>query len=169
MPNNELDLRGLDQIFSDTNRIDNETEEKRVDFNTEIDYDDAIDALRKNIYNANQLLEKIQHEMNNGNFTARLAEVAGTVINSVTQASKEILTDKNQTEYMDVRKALVLLKEKEIAIKEAKLVRGPSGGTTNVLIASREDILKSIQDKTLREIGNSQSEVEEVEEVQTNN
>ena len=163
MPNNELDLRGLDEIFSDTNRIDGEAEEKKVDFDTEIDYSDAIDALRKNIYNANQLLEKIQHEMNNGNFSARLAEVAGTVINSVTQASKEILTDKNQTEYMDVRKALVLLKEKELAIREQKVVRGPTGGTTNVLIASREDILKSIQDKTLRQIGENQSEVVEAE------
>jgi hypothetical protein len=155
MPNNELDLRGLDQIFSDTNRIDNEIDEKKVDFDTEIDYSDAVDALRKNIHNANQLLEKIQHEMNNGNFSARLAEVAGTVINSVTQASREILTDKNQGEYMDVRKALVLLKEKELNIKQAKLERSPSGNTTNVLIASREDILKSIEDKTIKQIGES--------------
>jgi hypothetical protein len=153
MPNNELDLRGLDDIFSDTNNIDRDTEEKKVDFDTEIDYSDAVDALKKNIHNANQLLEKIQNEMNNGNFSARLAEVAGTVINSVTQASKEILHDKNQNEYMDVRKALVLLKEKELGIKEAKLVRGPRQNTTNVLIASREDILKSIEDRTLKQIG----------------
>ena len=168
MPNNELDLRGLDEIFSDTNRIDNETEEKKVDFDTEIDYNDAVDALKKNIHNANQLLEKIQHEMNNGNFTARLAEVAGTVINSVTQSAKEILTDKNQTEYMDVRKALVLLKEKELQIKERKISRIPNSGTTNVLIASREDILKSIQDRTLQQIGQGE-EVEVEAEVQTNN
>jgi hypothetical protein len=152
MPNNELDLRGLDQIFSDTNRIDEEADEKKIDFDTEIDYNDAVDALRKNIHNANQLLEKIQNEMNNGNFSARLAEVAGTVINSVTQASKEILTDKNQSEYMDVRKALVLLKERQVNISEAKLVRQPTGNTTNVLIASREDILKSIEGKKVHEI-----------------
>lgn len=152
MPNNELDLRGLDQIFSDTNRIDEEADEKKIDFDTEIDYNDAVDALRKNIHNANQLLEKIQNEMNNGNFSARLAEVAGTVINSVTQASKEILTDKNQSEYMDVRKALVLLKERQVNISEAKLVRQPAGNTTNVLIASREDILKSIEGKKVHEI-----------------
>jgi hypothetical protein len=167
MPNNELDLRGLDEIFSDTNNIDRDAEEKKVDFDTEIDYNDAIDALKKNIHNANQLLEKIQNEMNNGNFTARLAEVAGTVINSVTQASKEIITEKNQNEYMEVRKALVLLKDKELAIKEAKMIRGPTRGATNVLIASREDILKSIQDKSLKEIGENQTEleVEKTEEV----
>jgi hypothetical protein len=36
--------------------------------------------LKNNIFNANQLLEKIQFEMNNGNFSARLAEVAGGII-----------------------------------------------------------------------------------------
>ena len=96
MPNNELDLRGLDQIFSDTNRIDNEIDEKKVDFDTEIDYSDAVDALRKNIHNANQLLEKIQHEMNNGNFSARLAEVAGIDINMVNQALRVIFKVKKK-------------------------------------------------------------------------
>lgn len=152
MPRNELDLRSLDEIFNDTNNIDRDSEEKKVDFDIGIDYDDAIDALKKNIYNANQLLEKIQNEMNNGNFSSRLAEVASTVINSITQASKEILTDKNQNEYMEVRRALVLLKERETDLKEQKLVRGPVGQTTNVLIASREDILKSIEDKTSKDV-----------------
>jgi hypothetical protein len=156
--NNELDLRSLDEIFNDTNDIDREAEEKRVDFDTEIDYSDAVDALKKNIHNANQLLEKIQSEMNNGNFSARLAEVASTVINSVTQASKEIISDKNYGEYMEVRRALVLLKEKEIEIKEQKLIRTPTGNTTNVLIASREDILKSIEGKTMKQIEQSVEE-----------
>ena len=145
MPNNELNLDGLDEIFADGETIDRELENKIVDFDTNIDYDDAIDALKKNIHNANQLLEKIQFEMNNGNFSARLAEVASTIINSVTQASKEILSDKNQCDYMDVRRALVLLKEKEVAIKQAKLSRPRS--QTNILITTREDLLKKLADK----------------------
>lgn len=154
MPNNELDLRGLDQIFSDANNIDRDSEEKKIDFLTEIDYDDAIDALKKNIYNANQLLEKIQHEMNNGNFTSRLAEVASTVINSITQASKEILSDQNYEDYMEVRRAIVELKNREVNLRETTaVIRGPSS-TTNVLIASREDILKSIEGKTSKQIEN---------------
>jgi len=151
MPNNELDLRGLDEIFRDTESVDREIEQKSVDFQTDIDYDDAVDALKKNIHNANQLLEKIQDEMNNGNFSARLAEVASTVLNSVTQASKEIISDKNYGEYMEVRKALVLLKEKELEIKEAKLVRGPTN-QTNVLVTSREDLLKVLEEKKPKEI-----------------
>jgi hypothetical protein len=152
--NNELDLQGLDAIFAGENEIDREIEEITVDFDTDIDYNNAIDALKKNIYNANQLLEKIQHEMNNGNFSARLAEVASTIINSVTQASKEILSDQNYEDYMEVRRALVQLKDKEISIKEAKLVRPPS--QTNVLVTSREDLLKMLEDKKPKQIENVQ-------------
>lgn len=143
--NNELNLDGLDEIFANTDEIDREFTEKSVDFRTNIDYDDALEALKNNIFNANQLLEKIQHEMNNGNFSARLAEVAGAIINSVTQSSKEILSDKNYGEYMEVRKALVLLKEKEIEIREQKLVRPTN--QTNVLVTSREELLKVLEDK----------------------
>jgi hypothetical protein len=118
-----------------------------VDFETEIDYSDPIDALKKNIHNANQILEKIQDEMNHGNFSARLVEVAGNLINSITASSKEVINEKNNTEYMEVRRALVLLKEKELQIKEQKVVKSKNI-QNNVLVASREDLLKLMQGKT---------------------
>ena len=86
--NNELNLDVLDEIFNTGDQIDRDLEQKTIDFETNIDYNEPLEALKNNIFNANQLLEKIQHEMNNGNFSARLAEVAGTIINSVTQSSK---------------------------------------------------------------------------------
>ena len=153
--NNELNLQGLDEIFADTERTDQELEQKTVDFDTNIDYSDAIDALKKNIFDANQLLEKIQHEMNNGNFSARLAEVASAIINSVTQASKEVISDKNYGEYMEVRRALVMLKQKEIEIKEARANRPTN--QTNVLVTSREDLLKMLEDKNPRQIEDIQA------------
>lgn len=148
--NNELNLDRLDEIFSETDNIDREIEQKIVDFRTDIDYDNELDALKKNIHNANQLLEKIQHEMNNGNFSARLAEVTTAIINSVTQASKEIIVDKNYEKYMEVRRALVELKAKEVAVKESKLTRPLS--QTNVLVTSREDLLKMLENKKPKEI-----------------
>ena len=148
--NNELNLDNLDEIFQGADNIDRELAEKTVDFQTNIDYDDAIEALKSNIYNANQLLEKIQHEMNNGNFSARLAEVASGIINSVTQASKEIISDKNYGEYMTVRKALVQLKAKELEIKEMKV--GVPKNQTNVLVTSREDLLKVLESKKPKQI-----------------
>lgn len=156
----ELDLNGLDKLFSESNDNNKSSSNQNlVDFETDINYDDAVETLKKNIYNANQLLLKIQSEMNNGNFSARLAEVASTVINSVTQASKEILTDQNYEDYMEVRRALVELKNKEIEIKQAKL-SSPQPGQTNILIASREDILKTIEEREIKQIENNDDDEE---------
>lgn len=148
-----LNLDGLNEIFADTDEADREFSEKTVDFKTDLDYSDALEALKSNIFNANQLLEKIQFEMNNGNFSARLAEVAGSIINSITQSSKEILSDKNYGEYMQVRKALVQLKAKELEIKEQKMITGSGPRTqTNVLVTSREDLLRILENKKPKQI-----------------
>ena len=98
MPTNtqEINLDGLNDIFNAGDEIDRDLEQKNIDFQTDIGYDDPLEALRNNIHNANQLLEKIQHEMNNGNFSARLSEVAFGIINSITQASKEIISDRDR-------------------------------------------------------------------------
>jgi len=148
--NHEINLDGLDEIFGEGDNIDRDLEQKTVDFRTNIDYDDAIETLKNNIFNANQLLEKIQHEMNNGNFSARLAEVAGTIINSVTQSSKEVISDRNYNDYLEIRRALVQLKAKELEIKEQKMVRPTN--QTNVLVTSREDLLKVLAEKKPKQI-----------------
>ena len=142
---NELNLDNLDDIFEGTDQVDRDLEQKNIDFQTNIDYDDALEALKGNMFNANQLLEKIQHEMNNGNFSARLAEVAGTILNSITTASKEIISDKNYGEYLIIRKALVQLKAKEIEIKQMKTA--VPRNQTNVLVTSREELLKVLESK----------------------
>lgn len=152
----ELNLDNLDEIFQGADQIDRDLTKKTIDFQTNIDYDDAVEALKTNIYNANQLLEKIQHEMNNGNFSARLAEVAGTIINSVTQASKEIISDKNYGEYLLIRKALVQLKAKEIEIKEQRMT--VPRNQTNVLVTSREELLKVLENKKPKEIIHSKGD-----------
>ena len=151
MRNQELNLDSLDEIFAEGDQIDRDLDQKNIDFQTNIDYDDELEALKSNIFNANQLLEKIQHEMNNGNFSARLAEVASTIINSITQASKEIISDKNYGEYMQVRKALVQLKARELDIKEQKVNNRPLN-QTNVLVTSREELLKILHDKKPKQI-----------------
>ena len=148
---NEINLEGLDEIFNVGDEIDRDLEQNTIDFETNIEYDDPLKALKSNIYNANQLLEKIQHEMNNGNFSARLAEVAGSIINSVTQSSKELISDKNYGEYLIIRKALVQLKAKEIEMKEQRTVHHTTN-QTNVLVTSREDLLKVLENKKPKQI-----------------
>jgi hypothetical protein len=56
-------------------------------------------VLESNIDRANRILDLIEGELNDGNFEARLIEVAGQLINSVTNAQKEIISDINYNEY----------------------------------------------------------------------
>lgn len=102
-----------------------------------------IVILRKNIERANEILDKVQEEItDNGNFSARLVEVAGELINSVTAGSKALFDKSYQDKYLDLRNKIVLLKEKEVEIKQIGSNRPTN---QNLIIASREDVLKLIE------------------------
>ncbi len=143
----ELNLDALNDSFdidtSDLNLpIDQDTFEE-----VEIDYDDPVSILKGNIKKANQFLDKIQNEMVAGNFTARMAEVAGNLINSITAASKEIIGDTNYQKYLGIREELAKLKEREVIIKEKSGVKGGNiKNQQNIIVTNREDLLK-IMDK----------------------
>ena len=134
----ELDLTTLDDIFGinydnlpqNTNRVQTEREE------IDIDYNDPVDIIKANIKKANYILDKIQDEMDNGNFTARMVEVAGNIINSITAASKEIITDKNYKKYLDIRNDLNKLKEREVVLKEKTGIKGTTTNQ-NIIVTSR--------------------------------
>jgi hypothetical protein len=54
---------------------------------------------------------------------------------------------------MQVRKALVQLKAKELEIKEQKMITSSGPRTqTNVLVTSREDLLKILENKKPKQI-----------------
>lgn len=144
----ELDITQLDKLLG----VDNEEEDRGFDpaiiqqimeIDEEIDYNDPVSILKINIKRANRILDYIQMEMLAGNFTARMVEVAGAIINGVTAASKEIITKENYEKYIDIRKELNDLKEREVVVKEQKLVKG-SGvkNQQNIILTSREDLLK---------------------------
>jgi len=102
-----------------------------------------LNILRKNIERANEILDKVQEEITtNGNFSARLVEVAGELINSITAGSKALFDKSYQDKYLDIRNKIVLLKEKEVEIKQLGTNRPIN---QNLIIASREDVLKLIE------------------------
>jgi hypothetical protein len=103
-----------------------------------------IQALRDNVERANEVLDMVKEEMENGNFSARLVEVAGQIINSITTASSKLIDNSNYNKYLDIRKKLALLKEKEVQIKSYKIDRPKN---QNLIIASREDVLKLLENK----------------------
>lgn len=143
----ELDLDGLNEEFGIDGNLPISTPD--LDFEeVEIDYDDPISILKGNIVKANQLLDKVQSEMLSGNFTARLVEVAGNIINAITTASKEIISKENYGEYLVIKKELNALKEREVIIKEKSGIKGGNvQNQQNIIVTSREDLLKIMDGK----------------------
>lgn len=149
--NDELDLDELDAIFADRENENGEPEKISVDFSENIDYDDPVDVIKKNIHRANVILDKIQDEMNAGNFTARMVEVSGNIINSITAAARELVTSDNYQAYLGIRQQLADLKEREVEIKEKRTIKNTTN--QNLILTNREDLLKILDGKNPRQIG----------------
>ena len=154
----------LDEVFG-INYNDIPTgEERQKPEEIEVDYNDPVDILRVNIKKANFILDKIQEELINGNFTARMVEVAGAIINGITAASKEIVSKENYDKYIEVRKELAELKEREVIIKEKSGVRGATTNQ-NIIVTSREDLLKIMAGKQPKKIGQGSTNQKEVRQL----
>jgi len=102
-----------------------------------------IETLKDNITKANEVIDLLMKEMKNGNLSARMAEVSGQLINSVTNASKEIIAGTNYSEYLHIKYKMLKLKKLEIDIKNKKL-DNPS--KDNLIIADRESILRLLDE-----------------------
>lgn len=101
------------------------------------------EILISNISRANRLLDRVEQEIDQGNFSARICEVAGQLINSVTNASSQIITDEYNRAYLQVRQNLIKLKEVEMRIKQ-RVAGTPK--SQNIIVASREDIMQFLKD-----------------------
>jgi len=110
----------------------------------ELDTDEETEKIIKdNIDRANDLLDKVQEEIGEGNFSARVVEVAGQLINSVTQAAKELLVNSNNKKHLLLKEKILMLKKREIDIKQ---IGAGTPKNQNLIIASREDVLKFLKD-----------------------
>lgn len=116
---------------------------------------DTVQGLRSNIERANEILDKVQDEIEHGNFSARLVEVAGQLINSVTTASKEILEKEYKDKYIGLRKEVVLLKKREIDIRALSYNRPTN---QNLIVGSREDVLKLLKTGEIPETTSTESD-----------
>lgn len=117
----------------------------------EIEWDEQtsdIKILKDNIDRANDILDKVQDEVEGANFSARLVEVAGQIINSITVGVKTIIDNTNYNNYLALKKQLILLKKREVDIKALKLDKPK---TQNLIVASREDVLKLLEEKKKKE------------------
>ena len=140
--NNMLDRNNLQDEF-DMKPLEDEVK----DISTKL-ADDPIDALKDNIDRANDILDILEREMRSGNLSARMAEVSGQLINSVTNASKEIMSGINYSKYLKIREKMVTLKEMEIQIKERQLKKPSS---QNIIVTDRESVLRLLEDRSNEE------------------
>ena len=153
----ELDRQGLEQAFdipqeleivdeSTTTSVDNpsgsEVEIIEEGFDLSSD-EEAEKIIKDNIDRANDLLDKVQEEITTGNFSARVVEVAGQLINSVTQAAKELLSNSMNRRHLLLKDRVLMLKRRELDIRE---LGADKPKNQNLIIASREDVLRLLKD-----------------------
>jgi hypothetical protein len=142
----ELNRNNLSDVF------DMEGIESEVDRLTLVSETDPEEALKENIDRANRILDRVEEELESGNFTARMVEVAGNILNTVTNSSKELITNINYKKYLQIREHMVQYKYDELEAKQSKF-RSPT--SQNIIVSNREDIMKLINGET-KEIENKQ-------------
>ena len=128
----ELNRKGLSDEF-DIEYI--KAENKKLEKQSK----NAEESLEDNVETANRVLELVESELNEGNFSARLVEVAGQIMNTITNANKEIITNINYKTYLQIREKLIQYKYDELKSKQNKMKISTN---QNIIISNREDILK---------------------------
>lgn len=102
--------------------------------------------IEENIERANSILDLVEEELRSGNFSARLVEVAAGLINAVTAAGKELITDRNYKLYLQTKFRMVELQRDKLEWQKSKDTKG-SRTENNLIIADRNDILKLLEKK----------------------
>jgi hypothetical protein len=108
---------------------------------TEIDNPDKLVA--QNISKANALLDYIIYEINNGNFSPRMAEVASMLINAINGSTTQLYTKSFNIATLQLKEKALQLKERQIGILEK------TGGVKNqnIIVTDRETILRMLHEE----------------------
>ena len=138
----DIDRNGLaEELNLDTaNRV----EVLDNDYTFESEWKDSEDPkkiLEDNIERANRFLDYIEEDLANGVVDSRRIEVAGQIINSVTNASKEIISTNNYKKYLQIREKMVSLQKDKLKMLESKMKKTSNN---TLVIADRESILNII-------------------------
>ena len=113
----------------------------------EDDYEDAI--IKANIDRANNMLDRVEDEMDNGNFSARMVEVFAKLVDVVTGAASQIQSSSYNSDYLLLKEKLAALKEIEVKAKVQSITSGTNRteiGSQNIIVTDRESILKVLKE-----------------------
>ena len=116
-------------------------------FFRDIPTNDGEDIIKKNIERANDMLDRVEEEMDRGNFSPRMVEVFSKLIDNVTTAATQIQSSTYNNDYLILRQKLAELKELEVKAKVKSLTSGNNQkiGSQNIILSDRESILKMIR------------------------
>ena len=113
-----------------------------LDINTVRKSPDLV--LSDNIERANRILDIMEVEaIESRKISARKAEVMAAMINAVTNAATSIISDDYNKEYLQIRRDVILLKEKEMRIRD---IGAGTPGTQQLVVTDRETILKVLKE-----------------------
>ncbi len=131
--------------------LEGEVSDIRNSLSINIIKDTPDQILKDNIQRANRILDILEEDAyDKKTISARKAEVMGQLINSVTNAANSVITDEYNKEYLQIRKSVIQLKEKEMRIKE--IGHGEGGVSERLLVTDRETILQILKDGKGKEI-----------------
>ncbi len=130
----ELDRTGL----ADTFNMDEI--EREVDRLTLVSSTDPEEVIKENIDRANRILDRVETEIDNGNFSARMVEVAAGMINTVTNSGKEVMANINYKRYLQIREAMIQYKYDELESKKTQFRNAPTN--QNIIVTDREHLMK---------------------------
>lgn len=165
----ELDRENLADEF-DIEQDDIPIEAFRDVLNRAKEMEDPNNVLTSLIEKAGRILDIVEHEMVNGNASGKMAESASQIINALISAANSIAAN-NSMYFNDSLKKIQVeqnhrrldQRDREMEIKELyykgqqKQLSDSEGNTTNnVIVTSREDIMKFLENKNTKEIGENE-------------
>jgi hypothetical protein len=160
----QVNTSSLDEAFGIDNVENNEkqlikVQEMRTTLENLDDEASTDTILLENVERANRLLDKLETTIiDGGDTSARLFEVAATLMNAVSQATAGIVGAGNDAQKNDMQMRIVTLKEQEFELK--KMIQGKkvneigSPITNNILVTDRESLLKMIKEQKEEEENN---------------
>jgi hypothetical protein len=124
-------------------------------------YSEPNDVLKLNIERAERLLDKIEEEAIE-DFSPRLLEVAGKLIDCITTAANSLISNDVSLEVTNQKAQFLDLKKLELDFKkskyEAKSIEGGNVSNTqnNIIVSDRESLLDFLKNENSEKILNKE-------------
>ena len=134
------------EIQDDTGKAIQEVQDMKKELQSlENDIPDADKIIVDNIDKANDILDTVMVNINRGDISARLVEVAAQLINAITASATSITGIGYNQQQIDVKNRALDIKQQELTIKKSTgLIKGAENVniTNNNVIMNREQLLK---------------------------